>query len=91
MERTDKCFLIDVQTTRMESTRIQDPEEHADRHTPPERLRPVVVPRPAAHPPLTGTVSVGVMVVVMMVRRRIRRRVKAVIVVTVRGDYKHWE
>ena len=89
--RTDECFLIDVQTTRMEPTRIQDPKKHADRHTPPKRLRPVVVPRPATHLPLTRTASVGVMVVVVMIVRRRIRRVIVVVVVAVRGDYKHWE
>ena len=47
-----------MRAMNMNLPRIHDPEQQADRHTPPERLRPVVVPRPA--PRLLPTITVTV-------------------------------
>ena len=73
-----------MRAMNMNLPRIHDPEQQADRHTPPERLRPVVVPRPA--PRLLPTITV-------IVRMRMGMVVWMVVTVRVRGvgDHKHWE
>ena len=82
-----------MQTTRMEPTRIQDPKQDADCHTAPERLRPVVVSRPATPLPLppTSDMSLWVMMIVVFVMRRRIRGMVFVVVVAVWRDHKHWE
>ena len=83
-----------MQTTRMEPTRIQDPKQDADRHTTPERLRPVIVSRPAAPllplPP-TSDMSLWVMMMVVFVMRRRIKGMVVVVVVAVWRNHKHWE
>ena len=73
-----------MRAMNMKLPRIHNPEQQADRHTPPERLRPVVVPRPAPRllPTITVTVRIGMGMLVWMV---VTVRVRGV------GDHKHWE
>lgn len=73
---------------RIPTRREQNPEEHADRHTAPERLqRPVVVPRPArARPPTVINTMAGAGAVAVVAGKRVDARARTRTRV---GDHKH--